>query len=152
MVNKTEIINAVRAEVRILLHLLSKVDEEMLDYRPNPKQRSMLELVRYLTLMGPIHVRAILAPSFDLKAWSAAWTTGEATAKTFRLNDARESIRGQSALFDELLTACSESDLQAEIEMFGQKASRDDDREPGSMPRGRIPHAAVPVFEGVRTR
>jgi hypothetical protein len=50
---KAELIGSLQNEVRILLHLASKIDPVMLDYRPAPKQRSTLELLRYLTIMGP---------------------------------------------------------------------------------------------------
>jgi DNA-binding HxlR family transcriptional regulator len=33
----------------------------MLDYRLTPKQRSLLELLQYLTIFGSIHLRTIKA-------------------------------------------------------------------------------------------
>ena len=97
----------------------------MLDYRPSEGQRSLLELLQYLTIMGPIHFRACLREGpFDMAAWREAWTTGKATAKTLSLDQVKESIAGQPALFADLLGPSSEGDLRAEIEMFGAKASR----------------------------
>lgn len=96
----------------------------MLQYRPTPKQRSLLELLQYLTIMGPIHLRAVLLASFDVKAWMKAWTEGEAAAKTLTLEQVKESIASQSALFADLLGPLSDADLRAPIEMFGSTASR----------------------------
>ena len=38
--------------MRILLHLASKVDAATLDYRPTAKQRTTLELLQYMVIMG----------------------------------------------------------------------------------------------------
>jgi hypothetical protein len=124
VLTKEEFIAALQNEMRILLHLASKVDASMLDYRPTPQQRSMMELLQYLTIMGPIHLRATLAPAFDMEAWKAAWTTGEGTAITLTLEEVRDEMVKQAAVFAELLAPLSDADLRAQIEMFGSKASR----------------------------
>lgn len=124
ILTKDELIAALQNEVRILLHLASKVDPAMLDYRPTPKQRSLLELLQYLTIMGPIHLRATKADAFDPDAWRNMWQTGEAAAKAMGLEEAKDAIGSQPALFAELLGSCSDADLRAQIELFGGKASR----------------------------
>jgi hypothetical protein len=124
VLTKDELIASLKNEVRILLHLASKVDPAKLDFRPTPKQRSMLELLQYMTIMGPIHLRAVKAAAFDMDAWRNAWQTGEVAAKAMNLEQATDSIAKQPALFAELLGSCSDADLRAEIEMFGTKASR----------------------------
>ena len=55
---KAELIGSLQNEVRILLHLCTKIDRAQLDYRPTPKQRSTLELLHYLSFMGPTMVKA----------------------------------------------------------------------------------------------
>ena len=72
VLTKSELIGSLQHEVRILLHLASKVDRDKLDYRPTPKQRSTLELLQYLTIMGPALVQAAKAGKFDPAAWTAA--------------------------------------------------------------------------------
>jgi len=124
VLTKDELLSSLRGEVRLLLHLASKIDATKLDYRPTPKQRSMLELLQYMTIMGPIHLRGATAGVFDMDAWRSAWTTGEAAAKAMNLEEAKEAIGKQPALFAELLGPCSDADLRAEIDMFGTKASR----------------------------
>ena len=121
---KTELLSSLQNEVRILLHLTTKVEPEMLDYRPTAKQRSLLELLQYLTIMGPIHLRAVLADSFDMDAWRNAWQTGEATAQQLNLEESKASIGSQIALFADLLGACPDDRLRGEMELFGAKASR----------------------------
>ena len=65
VLTKSELIASLQNEVRILLHLSSKIDRTMLDYRPRPKQRSTIELLRYLSLMGPMLVKFAKAGAFD---------------------------------------------------------------------------------------
>ena len=65
VLSKEELIGSLQNEVRILLHLASKVDQGKLDYRPSPKQRSTLELLQYLSIMGPLLVRGIKAGAVD---------------------------------------------------------------------------------------
>jgi hypothetical protein len=124
VLSREELISALQHEVRVLLHLASKMEPEMGDYRPSPKQRSTMELLRYLTIMGPIHLRAVLADSFDMEGWRNAWSAGEANAKGLSLDEVKTAIGQQAALFAELLGACSDSQLRAEITMFGRRASR----------------------------
>jgi hypothetical protein len=56
VLTKNELVGKLQHEVRTLLHLASKVDPSMLDYRPTPKQRSLLEVLQYLTIFGSIHL------------------------------------------------------------------------------------------------
>src|SRR6185503_6246267 len=67
-----ELIGSLQHEVNILLHLASKIDRAELDYRPTPKQSSSLELLQYLTIMGPALLQAAKAGTFDPAAWTAA--------------------------------------------------------------------------------
>ena len=72
VLTKDELIGSLQNEIRILLHLASKIEPQMLDYRPTPKQRSSIELLRYLSMMGPALVEASKAGTFDPAAWTAA--------------------------------------------------------------------------------
>jgi len=92
--------------------------------RLSPKQRSLLELLQYLVFMPEVHMRAALADSFSLDGFQTAWQAGEATAKAMNLAQITEAIGRQRALIEELLSPCSDADLRAQIEMFGNKASR----------------------------
>jgi hypothetical protein len=124
VLSKDELIGCLDNEVRLLLHLASKVDPAQLAYRPTAGQRSTLELLQYLAIMGPIHLRGIQADSFDMDAWRTAWNTGEATAKGMSLQEAKDAIGSQQPFFAELIGSFSDADLHAEIEMFAHKASR----------------------------
>jgi len=120
VLTKEELIASLQNEVRILLHLASKIDPAHIDYRPTPKQRSIIELLRYLTCMGPGLVPAIKTGTFDGAAWGAA----TAAAEKMDLSAVIASIGSQSALYAETLGAFTEADFRGEIEMFGSKRSR----------------------------
>lgn len=72
VISKPELISALQHEVRILVHLASKVDRAQLDYRPTAKQRSTLELLRYLSVMGPALVEVAQTGVFDPARWTVA--------------------------------------------------------------------------------
>ena len=55
IITKSELLASLQKEVRILLHLASKIDRSQLDYRPTPKQRSTIELLQYLSYMTIRH-------------------------------------------------------------------------------------------------
>jgi hypothetical protein len=72
VLTKAELIGALQHESHILLHLASKVDRAQLDYRPTARQRSTIELLRYLSLMGPQLTSACVTGTFDTAAYGAA--------------------------------------------------------------------------------
>lgn len=120
VLTREELIAALQNEVRILLHLASKLDRSQLDYRPTPKQRSAIELLRYLTIMGPNVISAIKNGAFDGAAFGAAQTA----ANAMNFDQAIASIETQSSGFAQSLGAFSDADFRGEIEMFGRKSSR----------------------------
>jgi len=68
VLTKDELISCLKHEVRILLHLVSKIDPAKLDYRPTAKQRSTLELLQYMVIMGPTQIAVIKAGAFNRPA------------------------------------------------------------------------------------
>jgi hypothetical protein len=117
---KDDVVAQLQKEVRILLHLASKIDRSQLDYRPTPKQRSTLELLRYLTNMGPLLVRSIKAGAFDVERWQA--DTAKANAADF--DQVLTMIQAQEAEYASLLGSWTEADFLGSIEMFGRTATR----------------------------
>lgn len=120
VLSKSELIASLQHEVRILLHLASKIDRAKLDYRPTPKQRSTMELLKYLSMMGPTLVKAAKAGAFD----EAAWTAAEQAAAARTFDETLATIGAQTDTYATLLADVSDADLRAEIEMFGEKTTR----------------------------
>jgi hypothetical protein len=120
VLTKAELVSALQNEVRILLHLAGKIDRSMLDYRPTPKQRSTIELLRYLTLMGPELVKAAKTATFDTAAWSVA----EEAAAARDFDQTLSAIAAQSEGYAAALAGVSDADLREEIELFGERITR----------------------------
>ena len=120
VLTKEDLIQTLAHEVHILVHLCSKVTPEMLDYRPTPKQRSLMELLRYLTAMGPVLVESVKAGEF----LSPAWTAGEERAKAMDFDAVVASLASQADHYREAIGAFSEEELLGEVNLFGSKAKR----------------------------
>jgi len=119
VLNKSELITSLQNEVRILLHLASKIDRSMLDYRPTPKQRTTLDLLKYLSVMGPSLVQAAKAGGFDQDGWAAA--NKAAQARDF--DQTLAAIAAHSETYATVLGGMSDADFRAEIDMFGSKTT-----------------------------
>ena len=119
VLTKSELIASLHHEVRILLHLAGKVQPEMVDYRPAPQQRSTLELLRYLTIMGPALVEAAKGNGFD----PARWNAREQPANARGFEETVKAIAGLRDEYDTLLGDLTDHDFRREIEMFGQKTT-----------------------------
>ena len=120
VLTKSELIGSLQNEVRILLHLAGKVDRARLDYRPSPKQRSTLELLQYLSIMGPALVEATQAGAFDRQRWTAA----ENSAKARDFDQTLAAIAEHKDRYAALLGGMSDADYRSEISMFGQPTTR----------------------------
>ena len=117
---KTELIASLRNEVRILLHLAGKIEPSMLDYRPTPTQRTTLELLQYLSMMGPALIDATKGGTFD----AAMWTVAERAAAARDLDQTVAEIATLPDRYQASIGAMSEDDLAAEISPFGFPTSR----------------------------
>ncbi len=117
---KSELIASLQDEVRILLHLCGKVEPAMVDYRPTPKQRSVLELLRYLTVMGPALVPSVKGGSFLVDEWNAR----ETAAKAMDFDAVVASLASLSAFYAEAVGEFSGDELRSDLNMFGQSMSR----------------------------
>jgi hypothetical protein len=120
VLSKHELIAALQNEVRILIHLAGKVDATKLDYRPTPKQRSTIELLRYLSMMGPELLAAAKSGAFDVDAWTVA----EKAAADRDVAQATAAIAAQAGRYAEMLADVSDEDLRTEVNPFGESASR----------------------------
>ena len=120
ILTKPELIASLQKEVRILLHLAGKIDRSQLDYRPTPKQRSTLELLQYLTYMGPMLVRYAKGEKMDADTWAPV--VQAAAARDF--DQTLAAIRAQNETYAALLADMDDSAFRAEITGFdGAKAS-----------------------------
>jgi hypothetical protein len=124
VLTKEELISSLQNEVRVMVHLAGKVDRSKLDYRPTPKQRSTLELLQYMAVMGPTQLAVIEGGVFDRPALGAAWGPADKAAKAMDFDQAVAAIEKQSDDFARVLGRWSDAEYRAEVDMFGTKSSR----------------------------
>ena len=120
VMSKAELIASLQHEVHVLLHLAGKIDRAKLDYRPSPKQRSTLQLLQYLSVMGPGLIKVAQAGTFDPQAWTALEKSGEAR----NFDETLAVIKSHHDTYATLIGAISDADLRTEIAPFGQPSSR----------------------------
>lgn len=124
VLTKDELITALKTEVRVLVHLAGKVGPEQLEYRPTPGQRSTLELLRYLAIMGPTQTKMLADGVLTREAFGAVWGPADAASKTLSVEAAVAAIAAQADGYVETIGRWSEAQFREELELFGTKASR----------------------------
>ena len=121
VLTKNELLGSLQKEARILGHLTDKVEPSMVDYRPTPKQRSSLELMRYMTIMGPQLIQAAKSGSFDFNAWTEASKAAEAR----NWEQTVAVLKKQGDEYAKLFSDMSDEDFRAEMTGFdGNKVSK----------------------------
>jgi len=119
VLTKSELLGSLQHEVRILLHLAGKIDRSRLDYRPTPQQRSTLDLLKYLTVMGPALVQSAKSGAFDMEGWTAA----EKAAAARDFDQTVAALAQQSEAYALLLSDMSDDDFRKPLEMFGNRTT-----------------------------
>ena len=124
VLTKEELISGLQHEIRILVHLAGKIDPAQLDYRPTPKQRSTLELLQYLAIMGQTQIAAIRGGVFDRPTMMAIWSPADVRAKAMTFEQAVSAIEALADEYAQSLSDWSEADFRGDVDMFGRHASR----------------------------
>src|SRR5215831_15419869 len=120
VLTKSELVAALQKEVEILIHLAQKLDDRSCQYRPTVKQRSSLELLRYLTVMGPALIEAAKNGGFDPAAWQAKMKHAE----TLDIDGVIAALEGQKQTYVDLLRDMPEEEFRAPLQMFGNTGSK----------------------------
>lgn len=124
VLTKEELISALQNEVRILVHLAGKVDKSKLDYRPTAKQRSTLELLQYMSIMGPSVLAVVKTGKFDRETLGAIFGPANAASKAMNFDQTVAAIQEQSSQYARILNDWTDADFRADIDRFGNKSSR----------------------------
>lgn len=124
VLTKDELIAAFQKEVRIFVHLISKVDPAKIDYRPTAKQRSVRELIQYMVIMAPAMTESIKGGDFSPDAMGKIWGTRDAAAKAMNWEQAVAAVGRQSDEMTRMVATLTEADFRSEINMFGENTTR----------------------------
>ena len=114
MLTKDQFLTMLDGEFAIIRHLAGKLSEADMDYRPSEKQRSVRELLQYMSMI--------------FVATAETLATGDAT--TFQryaelstevtLGNFDEHMASQAAKLRELVTAMTEAQLAEEVMIWGK--------------------------------
>ena len=116
-----ELLGALQHEVRVLSHLVSKVDPAQVDYRPTPKQRSTVELLRYLSMMGPTLIKfALRKPGEEI---TTIWGAEAKAAEAKDLTQLAATIAAQGDEYVKLLSPLTDADYRKEFDGFSGKTT-----------------------------
>jgi hypothetical protein len=124
VLTKDELIAGFQKEVRIFVHLISKVDPAKTDYRPSAKQRSVLELVRYMTVMAPAMTESIKGGVFTPEAMGPIWGARDAVSKEMNWEQAVAAVGRQSDEMTKMIEPWTDAEMRSEVNMFGQLTTR----------------------------
>lgn len=99
MISKNALESSILRECTICKHLYEKIPQDAFDYRPSPGQRSTLELLRYLAMVGSATMSAMIAGDWsgrgEFSARTEAMTPEEFPAMMDRqMEEIREMFAG----------------------------------------------------------
>ncbi len=118
VLSKSELITSLQKEVRILLHLAGKIDRAQLDYRPTAKQRSTIELLRYLSMMGPLLVRYARGESSDAEQWRETSKAAVEAANARDFDQSLAAIADHHESYATMIGDLSDDQFRAEVTGF----------------------------------
>ncbi len=113
MYTKQNFIDSFLNDIRIINHLATKLTPEMAEYRPNEGQRSMTELLQYLSHVGTASVDMILnndSSKFDLHSKNAV---------SVNIENFKDAMDAQQKMMLELMNKFTDEDLQTVINLYG---------------------------------
>ncbi len=115
MITKDQYLASLSHEISIIRHLAGKLSEADLDYRPTDGQRSVRELLQYLSFILVTGVESLV--SEDKNLYQAR---SEAAAET-TLANFDERMLAQEAKIRELVIAMTDEQLAEEVDMWGKR-------------------------------
>ena len=106
MYTKAQFLESMAHEVKVIKHLIGKIPEGSLDYRPTEKQRSTLELLQYLP-----HIFGTIPLNLAKQEWANAQEQMGST-KDMSVEQVSAELDRQLAQLNEFYAEYSDKDLQ----------------------------------------
>ncbi len=118
MITKKQFLDNFTKELEVIRHLGTKVEQEMLEYKPTEKQRTMLELMNYLGHIFNTGTSMIVEGS----AKNYQEITKQAPVVTISNFDL--VMQEQKEVVAKRIQDFTDEELSEEIEIFGNKNTR----------------------------
>lgn len=113
MISRDSFWKAYIHEFNCIRHLANKVTPEMLAYRPTPGQRSLLELLQYLSYASAASMYALVHETLD------DYGVRNTAAKNVTLDNFAETMHEQQAEMYALITRLSDAQMDQEYDLWG---------------------------------
>jgi len=118
MISKEQFIELVGQEVKIIKHLADQLGEEHWDFKPTEGQRTVKELLQYLSYIAGTATAAIVDGDMSV------FQTNSETAAALNPADFAEKMDAELAFIKDKVAGMSDVEIKSEIELFGHTASR----------------------------
>ncbi|MCB0710727.1 MAG: DinB family protein [Ignavibacteriae bacterium] len=109
MVPREQLLDAILHELAVCKHLVAKVPEGGFDYRPSEKQRTTIELLRYLATCGIGPIESMVAGDWE------HYSKREETVKEMTAEEFSEVMEKQGEAIREAFTQISDDDFANKI-------------------------------------
>jgi hypothetical protein len=112
MITKQQYLDSYLREIDIIKHLAEKVTPAMLEYRPTPGQRSMLELMQYLGQVSGTVMTVFIHPDQNYAELKKAGDLVTFENFTSKMDE-------QAQMVTDLITPLTDDQLASEVSFFG---------------------------------
>lgn len=119
MISKRQFLDSCLQEISIIKHLYGKVKPEMLGYRPADKQRTMLELLQYLSHFVKLEAGAIYSGKAIGNFQDEIKAAYQMPADKFL-----ERMDDQAKTLTDIFKKISDGELAQEVDLFGRGKSQ----------------------------
>ncbi len=117
MITKEQYIDALIGEISIMKHLAEKIKPEQLAHKPTEPQRTLSELMHYLTYIFIAGTDS--AVNGDADAWKKYANAPMPTLENFN-----ELLDKEASEVKSLITPMADEDLKQEVAMWGRTQSK----------------------------
>jgi hypothetical protein len=112
MINKEIFLSSLEHEIRVIRHLGKKITPDMLEYRPSPTQRSLLELLQYLSYVLETSVEAVVKNDGSL------YKTHSEMAQKTTLDNFDERMHQQTVHIREMIEELSDEAMEEMVSLW----------------------------------
>lgn len=112
MISKDQFLAALEHEFMTIRHLASKIKDEHLAYRPTPGQRSLLEVLQYVSFVNSTMVEAVVTGNGSL------YMERQKASESLALADFDAAMDKQAKDIRALITPLSDEQLAEEVEIW----------------------------------
>lgn len=113
MITTQQYLDSLAKDFAIIRHLASKLKAEDLEYKPTPKQRSVMELLQYMSFAFGAMAESVTTGD------SSIWGARSKAAEALTLADFDATMATQEMSFHALFKSLSAEQMAEEVDFYG---------------------------------